>query len=439
MTVIGLPPLGPVPDLSLPPLADVTLPSGLRVVAARCPSVPMTELRLAVPLPVVTANEAAVAEVLAASMLHGYANRTHADIADLLERSGSTLDVGRSRWLTLSASCPTDRLEELVHLIGGLMAGAAHCEDAVDRERRRLTQKVTVARAQPQTIAASALVDHAYGDVPALRPLPELADVARVTAERVRELHRRTVLPGGAHLVIVGDIDLEDAIETVARQMEQWEAGSADGPQAFLRPLPAGSLRLVDRPGAVQSQIRLLAPGAHRDDPRFPSLSLANVVFGGYFSSRLVMSLREEFGLAYRVDSSFRDYLDQMVIAIEADTATEVTAAALKQIQHQIRQLSERPVTGVEIDAARRYLAGMSMLATASQSGLAGSLLAALLLGQPPARLVTFPKLLDAIDTEELRATASEFYRPEAFCGVVVGDRSALADELEGTTDDYFA
>ncbi|MGW7822750.1 M16 family metallopeptidase [Streptomyces puniciscabiei] len=431
MTVVGLPPLGPLPALSLPPLADATLPSGLRVIAARSSSVPMVELRMAVPLDVASAPETTAAEVLAATVAHGHAAATRADIADLLERTGSTLDIARSRWLTLSASCPPRHLAGLLDLIGALLAGATHADNAVDHERRRLAQKISVARAQPQTAAMSALVDHAYGDVPALRPLPALSDVERVTAEDVRHLHHRAVRPGGAHLVLVGDLDPDVAVGTAEQQLAPWRAGPADRTPAPLRQLPAGSVRLVDRPGAVQSQIRLLASGVHRDDARFPALSLANVVFGGYFSSRLVMSLREEQGLAYRVESAFRDYLDQMVIAVEADTATAVTSAALDHIRHHMRLLAERPVTGAEMDAARQYMVGMSMLSMASQSGLAGGLLATLLLGQAPERLVTFPRLLEDTTTDELRAVARDFFPPEAFCGVVVGDRSALTDDLE--------
>ncbi|MFH8381233.1 M16 family metallopeptidase [Kitasatospora sp. NPDC018058] len=396
----------------------------------------MVELRVAVPLPVGSAHEAAVAEVLVASLMHGYPGLDHSGIADRLERSGSTLDVGRTRWLMLAGSCPAGALGDLADLIGSLLAGAGHSEDAVQYERRRAQQKVGLAGAQPQTVAAAALVQHAFGDVPALAPLPSVSDIGRVTAGDVRALHSRVIRPAGAYVVVVGDIDPDAAAVTVARATAGWESGPAVAPPAPPRPLPAGSLRLVDRPGAVQSQIRLLAPGIHRDDPRFPALSMTNVVFGGYFSSRLVMSLREELGLAYRVDSSFRDYLDQVVIAVEADTATEATAAALAQIRDQMRQLVQRPVTGRELDAARHYMAGMSVLVTASQGGLAGSLLSSLVLSRDPMRMVTFPSLLEGLSVDELQQAAAEFYRPEAFCGVVVGDRSALTDDLKGIVDD---
>ena len=63
---------------------------------------------------------------------------------------------------------------------------------------------------------------------------------------------------------------------------------------------PAGPLLVLDRPGSVQSSLRMgTARGQPRMDERYPALQLANLVFGGFFSSRWTENIREDKGYTY--------------------------------------------------------------------------------------------------------------------------------------------
>ncbi len=87
-----LPPLGATREVPLPELLDVTLPTGLRVLAAHRPGVPMAEIRLRVPFgpdPTETDDAAisrhlAAAELLTATLLTGTAGRDRVAIDDEL-------------------------------------------------------------------------------------------------------------------------------------------------------------------------------------------------------------------------------------------------------------------------------------------------------------------------------------------------------------------
>lgn len=427
---IGRTPAGPRP---LPPLdgrtlhtmptpLDTVLPNGLRVIAVRRPSVPMVELRMALPFATRTHAAAATAEVLATTLVRGAAGELAAE--------GVSLEAHRSaRWLNISGSAPAPGLAGLLDALADALTSPSYDEEEVARVRARMPRQIEVIRAQPHVIAQEALFAHCYGDAPGLREVPPAEEAERVDAGRVRETHTARVRPRGAVLVLVGDLDPERAVAHVEAAAAGWADTGEPAPAPELPDLRAG-VALVPRPGAVQSQIRLVRHTVPRSDDRFPALSLAALAFGGYFSSRLVTNIRETKGLAYRADCGFQDHLDRLALTVDADTATDVTVRAYGEILAELRRLTDEPPSAAEIDAAREYTIGMAMLALTSQAGFATSVLTAVTLGHEPERVVRFPELLREVTAGEVAGAARAFFRPDAFGGVIVGDAERLEPGL---------
>ena len=61
---------------------------------------------------------------------------------------------------------------------------------------------------------------------------------------------------------------------------------------------------IVDRPGAVQTQLLIGRTGPDRHDPVWPSLVVGTYCLGGTLTSRLDRVLREEKGYTYGVRAS---------------------------------------------------------------------------------------------------------------------------------------
>ncbi|MFF6999312.1 M16 family metallopeptidase [Streptomyces sp. NPDC008313] len=425
-----LPPLEARRGHRLPATADTVLPNGLRVIAARQPSTPMVELRMSVPFAGTTFAHAATAEVLA-TLLFRRGHNEGAGREARMARQGVTLSAHRSsRWLQVSGSAPGHALGTLVGALADAVTDVSADEAEIGPVRDRMARQIALIRAQPQVIAQEALVAHCYGELPALQEVPFPAPVAAVTGAAVRALHHERLRPGGTVLVLVGDLDPERAVEAVAAATRSWDAGGPSPAPATLPPPHAGRVALVPRADAVQSQIKLVRPVVARTDDRFPALSLATLVFGGYFSSRLVTGIREEKGLAYRAEAGFEDHLDRLVLTVDADTATQVTATAYREIRAELGRLATVPPSAAEVDAAREYTVGMTMLTLASQAGFAGSVATAVCLGHEPERVTAFPELLRGVTRDQVARAAREFFDPDAFSGVVVGDADRLASGL---------
>ena len=426
-----LPELGEFGKLTLPDTLDTVLPNGLRVIAARHGSVPMVELRLRIPFAGEDRKHPAIAEVLAETMLTGTEQRDRVKVDTDLALVGGDLNVVVDpERLSIAGDALASGLGQLLDVLADALTGAVYRDHEVAGERSRLVERIAVARSQPRVIAREELQRRRYGDHPYVREVPQAEDVAEVTADEVRQLHRDAVLPRGSVLVLVGDIDPQQAVAEVERRLDGWRSESSARQLPELPRVQGGAVKLVHRPGAVQSQLRFSAQAIPRTDERYPALQLANLVFGGYFSSRLVENIREDKGYTYGAHSAFEFTEGNGTLVVDADTASEVTAAALLETRYEFARLALVPPTDTEIESARRYAIGGLMSSTASQAGMASTLISLASHGLDQNWLVEHPERLQAVTREQV-AEAAQLFAPTAFTGVVVGDADKLADQLQ--------
>ncbi|MGY1745342.1 M16 family metallopeptidase [Blastococcus sp. SYSU D00695] len=430
-----VPPLGeprPQPELAV---TDRTLPSGLRVVVVPRPGVPLVELRLRVPFAAGTARAAAQhaarASVLSGAVLLGTEQHDQTQIAQLVQAHGGELSVSTDPDRVLFATTLlTDGLTPVLGVLAELLTSATYPKAQVEGERARVAERIAIARSQPGVIARTALAERRYGSHPYALQLPAAEQVGLVRPGALRKLHRDRIVPTGSTLVLVGDLDPDAAVDAAATALAGW---TGEGSAVVAPPVteqPQGALQLVDRPGAVQSNLRLGGPAPRRTDPDLPAVRLANMVFGGYFSSRLVENIRERRGYTYSPRSSVDHLAAASSFLVEADVATEVTGPALLETVYELGRMALLPVTEAELDGARRYVLGSMALATATHAGLASTVSALLGAGLTPDWLGEHQRALAAVTVDEVQEAARRYLAPDALTAVVVGDAGVVAAPL---------
>ena len=200
--------------------------------------------------------------------------------------------------------------------------------------------------------------------------------------------------------------------------------------------ITGGPVQTFDRPGAVQSQVRLSAAGRSRSDAGYPALQLANLIYGGYFSSRLVENIREDKGYTYSAGSTTEFWPG--------------AAAVTDRFRHQHRVDRGRPAGGQV--RARPVGAGRARPRPRS-SPPATTRWAPWPPRWPPrpgtprrcrpwrasdwtaSWLRSHPLRLAAVGVDEVAAAAAEILAPSRFVGVVVGDLAAVSPGLAALGD----
>ena len=386
------PEIGPIRPPKASRLTEESL-GGLHVITSRMPGVPMVELRLAFPLAAHLVRRPAASMVLSESLLAGTARHDRAGLASSVQRIGGRLGAGvAGDWILVSGSVLAEHLVEMLQILGEVLSGASYPSSEVSR-RSRSSGRASPDGAQPARCHCRRGAQQAAASRTSLRlRAPEPRGVAEHQRGQSAQDSQRD--PGSercGHLVLVGDVTPSRALSAAAGGLEQWLTQAAGGLCRAARPVASrcvlGPVQLFDRPGAVQSNIRIacLAPG--RADPWWPSAALANLIFGGMFASRLVENLRERNGYAYSPRTSFDHGRAGSSFVIQADVATSSTAASLLEINYELGRIATKGVTDEELESARRYALGTLAFQTATQDGLAGTLASLAVIGLDPGYL----------------------------------------------------
>ncbi|OKI68889.1 M16 family metallopeptidase [Micromonospora sp. CB01531] len=426
-----LPPLGPNRRLKLPKQAERTLANGLTVIAVRRPAVPLVELRLWMPA---GRTHLARGATLAQTILSGTATLTATQIAAELQKVGGGLSAGIDPdRLMLSGASLVTGLDRMLEILADVLAGATYPGDWVETERDRLVDRIQVAQSQPAHLARTALLKRVYGKHPYAVQTPEPDQVRAVRPPALRRLHADRVHPAGAVLVLVGDVQPERALDAAEQALSGWNGAGGDGGAEELPPAPPlepGPLLLVDRPGSVQSSLRIALPAVPRTHPDHAALQLANLVFGGYFSSRWVENIREDKGYTYGPHSLVEHSVAGSVLIAAAEVATEVTAPALLETGYELGRLASLPPKPEELEQARQYALGTLQLGMSTQAGLASLTSAYAGNGLRLDFLAEHAARLAKATVDDVAEVAACYLAPAKAVTVVLGDAERIADSL---------
>ncbi len=429
----------PVPGLTKPAkpkpvrTAERVLASGLRVIAVRRPSVPMVEVRLRIPFFNTKASHQAQATMLSGTILTGTSERDRTGLAIALGELGADLSVAvDADRLVLLSSTLSSGLPALLRLYAEVLTDARYPAAEVSGERDRVVERITMARSQAGTKASEALArrmapGHPYGQL-----MPSAEQIAATTASQLRALHANMVRPAEAVLILVGDLSPTKALDAAEAALAEW-TGSAPAVKDLAVPelgwLP---LQILDRPGSVQTAIRFGGKGLPRGDARYPALQLANLAFGGYFTSRWVENIREQKGYSYSPRSALDHSVRGSYFTLQADVATDVTAPAVLETLYELGRISSLPISASELESVRQYAIGSLAMSTSTQAGLASTMAALTAAGLDTSWLISHPTNVLSVTADEVAEVAAEFLAPRNLVSVAVGDAAAITGPLAG-------
>ena len=245
---------------------------------------------------------------------------------------------------------------------------------------------------------------------------------------------------GTPTLVLAGDIDADAAfalieasrLGEIAAGGGTWDRGEPDRAATTTPTTSAVPLvKVLDRPGSVQSEIRIGRIGRSRLDANHHAALVYAEIIGGLFGSRLNRVLREEKGYTYGAGARFDLRRGRGPFMAGTAVETGVTALALAEARRQLGTMQSVPPTDEELTEARDYLCGTFPLRFGTATPVASMAAGLAVLGLSPDEPDYFRERVTAVDRAAIALIADEL-AASAEQIVIVGDAAAIVGPLEG-------
>lgn len=432
------PPPAELRPFEFPEVVEEVQPNGLRAQLVPFGRLPLVTAQIVIDAGAAgePAARAGLAHLTGNALDTGTATRTGEQLAWEFERLGVELET-TVHWdaILVRGTTASANLDALLGLLADVTRRPAFPEQEVTRLRDEQLAGIIQRTKEPRALANDMAARFIFArDVPYARPLVGLAaNVSALTRDDVVEFHRERFAPGAAAVTLVGEVDAATARMSITRHFGDWGGEAAPAPPFEVRPhASATTVFIVDRPGSVQSEIRVGQVGVPRSHPDYFALEVLNALFGGAFTSRLNLSLREKHGFTYGVRSGFAYRRAAGPFIIQTAVATNVTVRAVEEILRELSAIRADGATDEEVAAARDYLAGVLPLELQTTEQLAGRLADLVIYDLPPDYFSHHRERLRAVTPDDVARVAREHLDPQRLAIVVVGDAASIADGLRG-------
>jgi len=432
-----MPPPGPPRPFHFPRAASKTLPNGLRVFVVSDHSAPAIALRLVILSAGRIQDPAGMpgtAEMTASMLTQGTARRSAREIAEAIDFVGGTLEAGAGPDGTNVALAVVRKdLDTGLDVMSDCVLHPSFRAEELERQRQQLLSELVVDYSAPEQIATMVFERVVYGDSPYGWPekgTPET--VKKLTPEELARFHDARYAPNQSLLAFAGDITPERAFAVAEKYFGAWHKLDIALTAPPAPPAPKGlRVWLIDKPGAVQTQIRAGSPGIRRGDPDYIPVVVMNRIFGGGYNSRLNTIVRVKQGLTYGAYSEFEPHLYAGSFEVATSTRTEATVEATKLVVDLIGRMSAGDVTQDEVNFAEDFLAGVYPIQTEKAEQVADRVLAVAAFDLPAGYNSTYPARIRGVTSAQVREMARRYLTTSDLDLVLVGDTSAYRDALE--------
>lgn len=422
--------------LPVPHIGKKTLANGLTVWVVPREGLPRVDFVLAVRGAGYAADDKdhpGFANLMAGLLNEGSAKRDSRAIAEAAQGMGGSVAASAAvDGIVVSANALASHAGEMAALLAEVARVPAFPAKEVQLAKANALQALRVAETQPRFRADRALSVAIYGEHPYGHTEPTVESISTTTEQMLHAEHAKRFRPDRALLVITGRIKEADALKLAQQAFGDWKAHGKALPDTPAAPNAAKPARvLLERPGSVQSTLRLGSPGIAATANDQVPLRLASTVLGGGFSSRVNINLREEKGYTYGASAGARLNRDGGSIVGGADVRNAVTGAAITEYMNEFKRIGTELVPPAELDMHKRYVAGSYLISNQMQRSVAGTLAANWLVGLPAEFLGQYVPLIQKVTPEQVRDVSKKYFAPEKQSIVVVGDKGAVADQLK--------
>jgi zinc protease len=357
----ALPAVDSYPPATAPAVQDFELRNGIPVRFVQRPGVPAVSMigQFRVGAVVGVDENPAAASIALSAMSKGTRTRSADEIVADLKRTGSSFSLSAGTDVTrATATTLTSKFDAAMELAADMLRNPSFDEKEVQLLKDVAVASIAQGKTNPPSLAgkyvnAVLYGDHPYGGMPAT---PE--DVVSLSDDDLRVAYEHRIRPQDLTLYVVGGIDPDVLIKTLNKHFGDWKPSKGDAAvpdlEAFDPTDQPARVIVFDMPGAPQSNVIAAQVIDPPFQPGHTDFRLADMIYGGNFTSRINSNLREEKGWSYGVRSSVSSVVGPRLWKVTAQVQSDKTAQSIEELLKELRAVDgDKPFTADELDDVR--------------------------------------------------------------------------------------
>lgn len=423
---------GPAPLIQIGDYQTFTLNNQMKVIVVENHNIPVVSFQLTLDIdPIMEHDSKGYVSMAGTLMRAGTTTRDKPAIDEEIDFIGASLSTYSTGMFGSSLSRHTPKL---LDLMSDILLNPAFPEDELKRE---ITQTIT-ALATVNT-DAGAMVSNVstvlvYGENHPYGEIITQESASNITRDMLVNYYSTYFKPNVAYMVIVGDINTDEAKKLMEKYFGSWEPGDVPSHQYEIPALPEGNMvAIADRTGAVQSVVAVTHPVVLKPgDPDAIRVSVMNSILGGgVFSGRLMQNLREDKGYTYGARSSFSS--DRLVgnFIARTEVRNSVTDSTITEILYEMERLQNEPVEQESLDLVKNFLNGSFARSLENPRTIANFALNIERYNLPDDYYSSYLENLSKISINDVQQMARKYIKPRNSYIVVGGNKSDVAGTLE--------
>jgi zinc protease len=426
----------PARDVKFPPYEIQTLPNGLKVVVVLHHEQPVVSTRLLIRAGSASDPKGKLGLVheLASLLDQGTETKSAGELADSIDFIGGAMGAGAATDVTfLNMVVMKDSFEAGLNMLSDMARHPAFAQEEIDRQRQQTISALQVSFEDPDYVADAVFDRLVYGFHPYGMPhtgTPE--SMKGITRDDLVAFHKKYFAPNNAVLAVVGDVTAQEAFDTVKKVFGGWDRKEIPVDKFIDPPQPTRRLVVVNKPDAVQTEVRVGHLGIQRRHPDYMAVNLAIRILGGEGSNRLHNVLRTQRGLTYGAQADMDTLKESGDFQAHTNTRSEATGEVLRLMFDEFWRLQREPVNERELADAKAYLTGSFPLTIETPDAIAMQVLNVVFYDLPIEELQTFRERVNAVTTDDIQRVARAYLKPDRLSVVLVGNVAAFGPDLRG-------
>jgi zinc protease len=430
------PPYGKSPSLSVPTVWENQLSNGIKVYGIENSEVPLVRFNLVIDggQLLEKMDKLGVANLTAHLMNKGTKNKTVAELEEAIQDLGASIFVSASKEsISISGNSLAKNYVKTLQLVEEILLEPRWDETEFDLLKKSVVGNLRQQEANPNSITQNIYNELIYGkdNIRSKNTLGTIESVDKITIEDVKEFYTNYLSPSVAKMHVVGDINQDVVVSSLASLDTKWIAKEVTIPEYKTPEAPnKPTVYFYDVPKSKQSVISFGAPAlAATDADYYPATVMNYILGGGGFASQLTQELREGKGYTYGIGSGFSGSKAVGAFTISSRVRTNVSLESAQLVK---KIITDYPINYSEkdLETTKGFLIKSNARAFETMGAKLNMLQNISAYGLSTDYVKDREKIVNEMTIERIQELSKKYIDPTKMIWLFVGDAESQLDRL---------